>query len=107
VTPTMLDINIVVIGAPATGKSCFIRKALGLPENTPPTLCHRKWTIEGTPYVVRFFELRFDDIHVSERGSIEWPKTIQDMVVARVDGAITMYDVTNQDSLAKVPEMLS
>lgn len=103
----MLDINVAVIGASSTGKSCFIRRALGLPENTPHTMCHRKWTLEGTPYVVRMFELQFEDIHVSDRGQLEWPKTIHEMTIPRVDGAITIYDVTNEKSLAKVPEMLS
>lgn len=103
----MLDINIAVIGASGTGKSTLIRKALGLPERTPPTMCHRKWTIDGTPYVVRLYELQFDDIHAGERNTIEWPKTIHDQPFPRIDGAITMYDVTNPETLPKVPDMLS
>jgi GTPase SAR1 family protein len=103
----MLDINIAVIGASATGKSCFIRRALGLPENTPHTMCHRKWTLEGTPYVVRLFELQLEEIKISDRSQIEWPKTIHGMTIPRVDGAITIYDVTNQKSLANIPEILS
>jgi len=105
--PTMLDMNIAVIGAPGSGKSSFMRKALGLPETTPPNMCHRKWTIDGTSYIVRFVELKIDDIHVKPGNVIEWPKAVQELAVPRVDGAITMYDVTVKESLAGVPDMMS
>jgi ABC-type dipeptide/oligopeptide/nickel transport system ATPase component len=103
----MLDMNIAVIGAPGSGKSSFMRKALGLPDNTPPSLCHRKWTIDGTSYIVRFVELKIDDIHVKPGNAIEWPQAVQELAVPRVDGAITIYDVTVKESLAAVPDMMS
>jgi hypothetical protein len=103
----MLDMNIAIIGAPASGKTTFMRKALGLPETTPPSGCHRKWTMDGTPYVVRFVELRIDDIHVKPGNMIEWPKTAHGAAVPRIDGAITVYDVTVKESLAGVPDMMS
>lgn len=103
----MLDMNIAVIGAAGAGKSSFMRKALGLPENTPPSSCHRKWTIEGTSYVVRFVEVSVDDIHVKPGNVIEWPSAVQDLPTPRVDGAITIYDVTVKESLAGVPDMMS
>lgn len=103
----MLDLNIAVIGAPGSGKSALIRKALGLPDKTASAMCHRKWTIDGTPYVVRLLEMRFDDVHAGERNTIEWPKQCHNVAIPRVDGAITMYDVTNRESLPEVPDMLS
>lgn len=103
----MHDINIAVIGARATGKSTFIRRALGLPDATPPANCSRKWTIDSVPYVVRFVEMFIEDVHVGDRNSIKWPETLRDLATPRIDAAITVYDVTSQDSLAKVPEMLS
>jgi hypothetical protein len=106
-TPPMLDMNIAVIGAPESGKSSFMRKALGLPEGTPSTQCHRKWTIDGIPYAVRLVELNMDDIHVKPANVIEWPKTARDAPVPRIDGAITVYDVTVKESLAGVPDMMS
>jgi hypothetical protein len=105
--PTMLDMNIAVIGAPGAGTTTFMRKALGLPENTPSTQCHRKWTIDGVPYAVRLVELKIDDIHAKPGNTIEWPKTAQGTTVPRVDGAITVYDVTVKESLASVPDMMS
>jgi len=103
----MQEINIAVIGARGTGRSTFIRRALGLPDTTASSNCSRKWTIDGVPYIVRFLEMSFHDVHVGERNGIKWPETIHDMATPRMDGAITIYDVTNQDSLTKVPEMLS
>jgi hypothetical protein len=103
----MLDMNIAVIGAPASGKSSFMRNALGLPDTTLPTLCHRKWTMDGIPYVVRFVEMKIDDIHVKPGNIINWPKTVHNVAVPRIDGAITLYDVTVKESLAGIPEMMS
>lgn len=106
-TPTMLDMNLAVIGTPGSGKTSFMRKALGLPDNTPSAQCHRKWTIDNTPYVVRFVELLIDDIRMKPGNVIEWPKTANDVTVPRIDGAITIYDVTVKESLAGVPDMMS
>jgi predicted kinase len=103
----MQDINIAVLGASGTGKSTFIRRALKLPDNTTPAVCTRKMTIDGGYYVVRFLELCFNDISIGERSSIKWPETIDDLATPRIDGAVTIYDVTNHDSLTRVPEMLS
>lgn len=103
----MQDINIAVIGARGTGKSTFIRRALGLPDSTAPTNCSRKWTIDGVAYVVRFLEMYVNEVHVGERNSIKWPETVHDMATPRIDAAVTIYDVTSQESLSKVPEMLS
>jgi len=105
--PAMLDMNIAVIGAAGAGKSSFMRTALGLPDTTAPAMCHRKWTIEGIPYVVRFVEVTIGDIEVKTGNVIEWPPTVQELAVPRVDGAITIYDVTDKESLEKVPDMMS
>jgi hypothetical protein len=106
-TPTMLDMNIAVIGAPGSGKTSFMRKALGLPETTPPTQCSRKWTIDGTPYAVRLVELKIDDVNFKAGNVIEWPKIANETAVPRIDGAVTVYDVTGKESLAGVPDMMS
>jgi GTPase SAR1 family protein len=105
--PQMQDLNLAVLGARGTGKSAFIRRALGLPDTTQPAACTRKWTIDGVPYLVRFLEMSFNDVQIGDRHRIQWPDTCHDMATPRIDAAITLYDVTAQDSLARVPEMLS
>lgn len=103
----MQDINIAVLGARGAGKSLFIRRALNLPTTVSSAICTRKMTIDGGLYIVRFMEMSFNDIHIGERNTIKWPETIDDLATPRIDGAVTIYDVTDQDSLARVPEMLS
>lgn len=103
----MQDLNIAVIGARASGKSTFIRRALGLPDTATTTSCSRRMTIDGTPYIVRFLEMTFNDVHVGDRSIIKWPETIHDFATPRMDAAVTLYDVTRHESLGKVPEMLS
>jgi GTPase SAR1 family protein len=102
----MQDINIAIIGARGAGKSVFIRRALNLPSDVTSTICTRKMTIDGGLYVVRFLEMSLNEIHIGERNTIKWPETMDDMATPRIDGAITVYDVTSQESLALVPEML-
>ncbi|KAI8934771.1 hypothetical protein NX059_008459 [Plenodomus lindquistii] len=104
---TMQDINIAIIGATGAGKSTFTRRALGLSDKTASSNCVRKWTIDGTAYMVRFLEMSIDDLHAGERNTVAWPATMHDIATPRMDGAVTIYDVTSQDSLAKVPQTLN
>ena len=103
----MQDINIAVLGARGTGKSVFIRRALNLPNTVTSAICTRKMTIDGGYFVVRFLEMTFNEIHIGDRNDIKWPETIDNLATPRIDGAVVLYDVTNHESLAKVPEMLS
>ncbi|KAF2190778.1 ras GEF [Zopfia rhizophila CBS 207.26] len=103
----MQDINIAVLGARGTGKSIFIRRALNLPNTISSAICTRKMAIDGGYYIVRFLEMSFNEIHIGERNSIKWPETIDDLATPRIDGAVTIYDVTSNESLTQVPEMLN
>jgi predicted GTPase len=103
----MQHLNIAVIGAPASGKSTFVRRTLGLPDTATTTHCSRRMTIDGIPYMVTLLDMTFNDVHVGDRNIIKWPETTHDSATPRIDAAITLYDVTNHESLAKVPDMLS
>jgi GTPase SAR1 family protein len=102
---TMQDINIAVLGARGAGKSVFIRSALGLPSAVTSAICTRRMTIDGGYYIVRFLEMSFNEIHIGD--TIKWPETMDDMATPPIDGAITIYDVTSQESLTRVPPILS
>ncbi|EUC42638.1 hypothetical protein COCMIDRAFT_28767 [Bipolaris oryzae ATCC 44560] len=104
---TMQDLNIAVVGVRGSGKSTFARRALGLPEAAPAGNCSRRMTIDGTIYVVRLVEMTFSDVQVGERGNIKWPDSTDDCATPRIHAAVILYDVTNQESLANVPEMLN
>ncbi|ORY18775.1 ras guanine nucleotide exchange factor domain-containing protein [Clohesyomyces aquaticus] len=103
---TMQDINIAILGARGAGKSSFIQRALHLPGVPSSAVSTRKMTIDGAVYIVRFLELCFSDVKLGDRNSINWPETLDGLSSPRVDGAVTVYDVTNHSSLAHVPEML-
>ncbi|KAF9698291.1 hypothetical protein EKO04_003907 [Ascochyta lentis] len=105
-SPALQDLTLAVLGARSVGKTTFIRRALGLPDATAPAACTRKWTIDGTPYLVRFLEMSFNDVHMLDR-RLAWPDTVHDMATPPIDAAIALYDVTAQDSLARVPDMLA
>ncbi|KAH6618460.1 ras guanine nucleotide exchange factor domain-containing protein [Boeremia exigua] len=105
--PVLQDLTFAVLGARGAGKSTFIRRALGLPDATAAAACTRKWTIDGAPYLVRFLEMSFNDVQIGDRHHVKWPETIHDMATPRIDGAVTLYDVTSEGSLARVPEMLN
>lgn len=102
----MQEINVAVLGARGSGKSTFIRRALNLPNAGPGAVCTRKMTIDGGLYAVRFLEMSISDVQIRDRNCIEWPEAVDDMVTPRIDGAITIYDVTSDKSLARVPEVL-
>jgi GTPase SAR1 family protein len=104
----MQDLNIVVVGAHSSGKSTFIRRALNLQNTTSSgAISSRKMAIDGSIYIVRLMELSFSEVSIGERDCINWPETIDDLATPRIDGAITLYDVTNAKSLERVPEILS
>ncbi|KAF1929493.1 rap guanine nucleotide exchange factor 4 [Didymella exigua CBS 183.55] len=104
--PVLSDLTFAVLGARGAGKSTFIRRALDLPDATAAAQCSRRWTIDGTPYLVRFLEMSTNDVRIGDRHRVQWPDTTHDMATPRIDGAITLYDVTSQGSLARVPELL-
>ena len=106
-TTTMQDINIGVIGVRDAGKSSFIRQALNLQNTASPNIASRNMLIDGVSYVVRLLDLSFSEIYIGEGNYIKWPDTIDDHATPRIDGAITIYDVMNLQSLERVPETLS
>ncbi|KAL7773402.1 hypothetical protein CFE70_003366 [Pyrenophora teres f. teres 0-1] len=105
--PAMQELNMAVIGARGSGRSTFIRRALGLPDTATTSNCSRTIAIDGSPYLVRFLEMTSDHVHLTERCIIKWPETVHDSATPRIDAAVILYDVTNSDSLGKVPDMLS
>lgn len=105
-TATMQDINIVVVGAQGAGKSTFTRRALNL-QNATSAISSRKMAVDGYAYVVRLLELACNDIEIGEGNCVNWPEMIDDIAMPRIDGVVTIYDVTSQASLAQVPEILN
>lgn len=100
------EINIVVLGSPFVGKSAFIQKAFNL--QSPPTtaISSRKMSIDGNVYVVRLIELSFNELDLDDESRICWPDSVNGASIPYIDGAFTLYDVMNKESLVQVPETL-
>jgi hypothetical protein len=104
---TLQEINVAVLGSPKVGKSTFIQQAFDLSEMPLMTFTRRKMSLDGTIYVVRLIELSYNDLDLDDDQCICWPDTIDGSPVPAIDGAFTLYDVTNRDSLMQMPETLS
>jgi len=103
----MEEINIAVLGASSVGKSTFIQRAFDLQTIPSSPFTLRKMSIDGYIYLVRLIELAYDDLNLDNHKRICWPDTIGGMPVPVIDGAFTLYDVMNKESLVEVPETLS
>ncbi|KAF1359079.1 ras GEF [Lizonia empirigonia] len=91
--PALHTLTLAILGAPKAGKSTFIRRALGLPDATPPPPA----TAPGPSTAPS----------TSDSHRIAWPDAVDDMPTPPIDAAVALYDVTAQDSLARVPDMLN
>ncbi len=70
-------------------------------------MAERKLSIKGEDYIVRLLELPIEDVDIDEDdNTVSWPETIEDKMMPRIDGALTLYDVKDQASLEHVPGML-
>ena len=97
-----------VIGADGVGKSTFMERALSLTLEPDSQALERKIGIEGNDYLLRLLEISIDDVDIDEDDdTVSWPETIQNKIMPRIDGVITLYDVRDRGSLENVPDMLS
>ena len=101
------EINIVVVGSPNVGKSAFIQKAFNLQNPPSNAISSRKMSIDGNVYVVRLIELSFSELDLDNESRICWPDSVNAQPTPYIDGAFTLYDVMNKESLVQVPETLS
>ncbi|EKG21694.1 Ras-like guanine nucleotide exchange factor [Macrophomina phaseolina MS6] len=101
------DINIGVIGDNGVGKTRFIDRAFDLRSRAGGRTATRKMSIDGTVYTVRLVEIPFEELDIEHDDRICWPEKIDDSPAPRIDGALMLYDVMNQESLAQVPGMLN
>ncbi|KAK7553456.1 ras guanine nucleotide exchange factor domain-containing protein [Phyllosticta citricarpa] len=101
------DINIGVIGDHGVGKSQFMGRAFGIVGRPCERIETRKLSIDGAVHTVRLVEVAFKDLDLEDDDRISWPDKVQDAPMPRIDGALMLYDVMNQESLAQVPGMLN
>lgn len=101
------EINIAVCGQAKVGKSSFIKAALDLPSLSPTAKsAERCIPVDGTLYLLRLLEISIDDIDTNDDGTIDWPETIGDKMMPKVDGALSLYDVQDKSSIQDLRDML-
>lgn len=103
----MRDITIALLGAPGVGKSTFIARALDLRQPPDGWISSRKMSIDGVVYNVRLVKVAAGTLEIRGDRTISWPKDIGEQAMPSVDGSLVLYDVTNNSSINKVPELLS
>ena len=100
------QVNIVVLGSSRVGKSTFIQRALDLREDASTDYPSKKMSLDGVIYIVRLFEILVDDITINDSRRITWPKLIEIPKQPSVDGVLMLYDVTDEESINEIPDIL-
>lgn len=104
---TLPEINLAVLGASRVGKSSFIKHSFDLVAAPSTPIVARRLPIDGNTYVVRLVELHFDDVEIEGDNAITWPSTIESRRIPKIDGVLTLYDVSDRTSFKDVPEIIS
>ncbi len=103
----MPEVTLAVLGATGVGKSTFIHCALDLKQPANSSTSAKKMALDGVVYLVRLIEIQLDSISITTDYQINWPQVGSEQGTMRIDGALALYDVLNEESLACVPELLS
>lgn len=106
-SPTMPELRFVIVGSKASGKSTFIQRALDLKKPPVSLVSCKKMSLEGRVFLINLIELSLEDVEVSEDREIQWPDVPGNLDLSRVDGIVALYDVTRQESLSRIPNLLS
>jgi hypothetical protein len=99
-------LTFVVIGAKGVGKSYFSRNALDLRKPSESPIAYSKVSLSGRIYRVQLVELVFDDADLSSGRRVTWPRYLTNIPFPAIDGAFCLYDVTDEESVASVPQAL-
>ncbi|KIW92375.1 uncharacterized protein Z519_07359 [Cladophialophora bantiana CBS 173.52] len=97
------SINLLVLGSRNSGKSTFIRNAIGKERSRAST----EVLIKDRCYRIQLFELLFEDVDFSSERRIEWPPYLNGAPLPEVDGVFCLYDVSDKESVADVPAALT
>ena len=106
-TADVHEVILAVVGAPAVGKSTFVRCALDLKNAPTSPISSKKVCLEGKISVVKLLELGFEDLGIAADQSVRWPTKVGDYNTPIIDGVLALYDVKDQGSIACIPALLS
>ena len=101
------EVTLVVLGAPAVGKSTFVSCALDLKKASISAISSKKVSLEGKISVVRLLELSFEDFEITTNQTVRWPMKVGHHDTPIIDGVLVLYDIMDQGSIARIPAILS
>jgi hypothetical protein len=99
-------VTLIVLGAQGVGKSTFVQNSFDLRSPNTSAFAVKKMSLDDVVYLVRLVEVSLDDIVVTESNRIKWPNSLKGVDIPPVDGVLALYDVTNQQSITGIPDLL-
>lgn len=102
----MESFNVAIIGSSGVGKSSFIQKVLGLSRPPISSTSSVRMVVDNITHMITLLELDLEHFELSPTTPIQWPKQINGHIVPRVDAALILYDVMNQETIRDLPQTL-
>jgi GTPase SAR1 family protein len=102
----MESFNIAVIGATGVGKSSFVQRVLGLSRPSMSNASTVRMVVDNVTHGITLLELDLEYFELTPTAPIQWPKQVNGHIVPRVDAALLIYDVMNEDSIRDLPQTL-
>jgi GTPase SAR1 family protein len=100
----MESFNIAIIGATGVGKSSFVQRVLNLSRPPITNASSMRVSIDNSTHLVTLLELDLEYFELNPDQPIQWPRQINGHIVPRVDAALLLYDVMNQESIRELPQ---
>lgn len=69
--------------------------------------CHQKGVLEGEVSTLRLLKIPMGALELSVDSGLTMPLRVGGQDILHIDGALVIYDVINQTSIARIPEILS
>lgn len=102
----VVTLTFVVLGKGGVGSTSFINNALEQQKSSASPLSSSKVSLAGRLYRVQLIEITFDDVDFSGSSQAVWPKYLNGIPFPSIQGAFCLYDVTDDDSVAQIPQAL-
>ena len=95
-----------MVGAKQVGKSTFIECALDLRRPLSAPIATKKVSLEGVISTLRLIEIPLGKFTLNPEEGLVWRDATGGQDTQRIDGALVVYDVMNQDSLNRLSAVL-
>ena len=101
------ELIFAVVSAHGAGKSTFVRHTFDLRSDHISSFNSKKMSLEGEIFLISLIEVQLDEIKIFGDHKIDWPTNTGNTDASRVDGVLALYDVTEPNSISRIPDLLS